>query len=121
MHLFLLVPLFLLIFSIGFAIHGTLWDSDVAKITAFFLAVIFPFAFLISFSPWWIIKQYPVEYTTEAITSKIFVHTKYGEFESDKKVDFDNWTKNLPGYIIQKCNAWGNVEKSYFTTEPIEK
>ena len=69
---------------------------------------------------WWV-KQYPVEYTTESITSKIFVHTKYGEFESDKKVDFDNWTKNLPGYIIQNCNAWGQVEKSYFTTEPIEK
>ena len=67
----------------------------------------------------YIIKQWPVEYTTESITSKIFVHTKYGEFESDKKIDYDNWSKNLPGYIIQNCNAFGKVNNSYFTTEPV--
>jgi len=67
----------------------------------------------------WIIKQWPVEYNTESVTSKIFVHTKYGDFESDKKIDFDNWSKNLPGYIIQNCNAFGGINNSYFTTEPV--
>lgn len=64
-----------------------------------------------------IIKRYSVEYTTEAITSKIFVHTKYGEFESDKKVDSDEWVKNYPGYIEQHCNAWGHVVKTFFKIE----
>ena len=90
--------------------------------TAFIIFLSSSFCLLLSMlaaSDTWIIKQWPVEYTTESITSKIFVHTKYGEFESDKKIDYDNWSRNLPGYIIQECTAFGDIKYSHFTTEPV--
>jgi len=120
MHSFLLVPLILLfIVVLGVMYHNMVDDDNAVAIFSFMFGSVGLFVSLLVAGNNWNIKQWPVEYNTESVTSKIFVHTKYGDFESDKKIDFDNWSKNLPGYIIQNCNAFGGINNSYFTTEPV--
>lgn len=61
------------------------------------------------------VEDIPVEYTTESTSFKIFV--KQGDAiiaESTQKVDFDNWTKNRPGFIRNQYNSWGSARHSNF-------
>lgn len=61
------------------------------------------------------VEDIPVEYTTESTSFKIFV--KQGDniiAESTQKVDFDNWTKNRPGFMRNQYNSWGSVRYSNF-------
>lgn len=45
---------------------------------------------------------YPVDYTVEQTSNKIYILTEYGNFESDKILDFHEWTQNKQGYLIKK-------------------
>ena len=113
----IILPIFVIIFVLGLLIYGIWYDDDDYIACSFIGIIPIALTMLISCVGYWQTKEYPVEYTTESITSKIFIHTKYGEYESDKKVDFDNWTKNYHGIIVQECNGWGYVLRDKFTVK----
>jgi hypothetical protein len=64
-------------------------------------------------------KYYPVEYTTESTSFKVFVHTQYGEFESDKKINCDEFVQNKPGFIKAQYNYWNSCIYTDFTVHPL--
>lgn len=54
------------------------------------------------------IEYTPTEYMTESTSFKIFVKTSDNRvFESDKKLDFEEWSQNKPGFIREEYNAFG--------------
>lgn len=64
------------------------------------------------------VERHTVDFEVEQTTFEVFVNTKYGRFSSDKKVDFDNWTKEKTGVVIVRYNWWGKVlDKSFDVCE----
>jgi amino acid transporter len=59
----------------------------------------------------------PVIYKAESTTFKVFAITDKKIFESDKKVDFDNWTQGKEGYIRTEYSTFGLDIHTAFTTE----
>lgn len=62
----------------------------------------------------------PVIYKAETTTFKVFVITDKRVFESDKKVDFDNWTQGKEGYLRFGISTFGLRIEEKFTTEKQE-
>lgn len=67
-------------------------------------------------------KLYPVSYTIEQTSVKIFSITDYGVFESDKMIDFEKWTQSdKQGYIIKCYDYFGEEDSKEFTVTPYDK
>ena len=68
------------------------------------------------------IEYAPIEYTTESTSFKIFVRTSDNRmFESDKKLDFEEWSQNKLGFIREEYNAFGiHMNRDTFTVNKIE-
>lgn len=59
----------------------------------------------------------PVPYTVESTSFKVFAITDKKVFDSDKKIDFHNWTLGKEGYICTTYSTFGTVVGETFTTE----
>ena len=60
----------------------------------------------------------PTEYKVETTQYKTFVYVNGHVFESDKKSDAEEWTKGLPGFLVQEYNMLNIPFIPKFTTNP---
>lgn len=65
----------------------------------------------------------PAPYKTIIYPDKVYVITDITResFSTDKKVDYDNWTKEYPGQIWKSYNFFGKmISKEFHVKVPIE-
>jgi hypothetical protein len=62
----------------------------------------------------------PIVYKAESTSFKVFAITDEKVFESDKKIDFHNWTSGKEGYLYVEYNSFGSIITKSFTTEKPE-
>jgi len=66
------------------------------------------------------IEYKPTEYTVESTSFKVFVKTPDALYESERKIDFDEWTQNKPGFIEEHHNHFNMIFRTRFTVNKLE-
>lgn len=107
----------LLVISIFKVINNTAWDVGV--IIGGFGVMASGFMCILDTKT---ITDFPVEYKAFATDSEVIVYT-YGDskYTSDKKKDYDMWSRDFPGFIRKEYNHFGWEVENEFVVKPIEK
>jgi hypothetical protein len=113
--LFLLLTLFLI--AIPIDIYLSDWDN---KGWSMILVVPILFCTLYCFTDIGYVEYEPTDYNVETTSFKVFAKTPDALYESERKIDFDEWTQNKPGFIQEEFNHFGSVLRTKFTVNKVE-
>ena len=64
--------------------------------------------------------DFPVSYTCESTTHKVFAYTPLGEFESSDMGDSQNWAKKYPGFVKISYDSFGGetMKREFYVKIP---